>query len=118
MPTLSRHLSLPPFGIYQLCVMPLGLNGAPATFHRLMDQVIRGLQAFLAAYFNDFTNYSSTWEGHVRYLEAVFDHRHQAGLTVKHKSVILVMSHCSYLSHVAGVGTIAPELSVCHTAHT
>ena len=43
-----------PFGLYQFRVMPFGLSGAPATFQRLMDQVIRGLHDFSAAYLDKF----------------------------------------------------------------
>lgn len=48
----SRPLTsfVTPHGQYQFRVMPFGFNGAPATFQRLMDQVIRGLEKFSAAY--------------------------------------------------------------------
>ena len=39
-----------PFGLYHFDVMPSGLQGAPATFQRLMDGVIQGLEGRCAAY--------------------------------------------------------------------
>ena len=42
--------------------MPFGLNGAPATFQRMMDNVVRGLQDFTAVYLDDIVIYSETWE--------------------------------------------------------
>ena len=42
-----------PFGLFQFNVMPLGLQGAPATFQRLMDRVIQGMQDYAAAYLDD-----------------------------------------------------------------
>ena len=34
-------------------VMPFGLQGAPATFQRLMDKVLRGQEKFAVAYLDD-----------------------------------------------------------------
>ena len=51
-----------PFGLYQFTVMPFGLQGAPATFQRLMDQVLRGVGDFAAAYLDDIVIFSETWE--------------------------------------------------------
>lgn len=33
-----------PMGLYKFTVMPYGLCGAPVTFQRLMDQLLRGLE--------------------------------------------------------------------------
>ena len=33
-----------PFSLYQFNVLAFGLQGAPATFQRLIDKVIRGLE--------------------------------------------------------------------------
>ena len=51
----ARHKTafVTPFGLYQFNVMPFGLKGAPATFQRLMDGVIRGLDDLCAAYLDD-----------------------------------------------------------------
>ena len=44
-----------PFELYQFNTMPFGLKKAPATFQRLMDRVIHGLD-FAAAYSDDLIN--------------------------------------------------------------
>ena len=41
-----------PYGLYQFKVMPFGLCGAPASFQRLMDKIVNGLD-FAAAYLDD-----------------------------------------------------------------
>ena len=38
-----------PFGLYQFTRMPFGLQGAPATFQRMMDRLVDGLQDFASA---------------------------------------------------------------------
>ena len=60
-----------PFGLYRFRVMPFGLQGAPATFQRMMDQLLRGLEGYAAAYL-DLVIYSNSWEEHLVHLE-VFD---------------------------------------------
>lgn len=39
-----------PQGLFQFTVMPFGLQGVPASFQRLMDQVLEGKGAYTAAY--------------------------------------------------------------------
>ena len=40
------------FGLYQFCMMPFGLQGTPATFQRMMDQLLLGLQRHTTVYIN------------------------------------------------------------------
>ena len=54
-----------PFGLFQFNVMPFGLQGAPATFQRLMDRLIQGLNGYSTAYLDDLVVYSETWEEHL-----------------------------------------------------
>ena len=100
-----------PFGLYQFNVMPFGLQGAPATFQRLMDKVIGGLEDFAAAYLDDLVVFSETWEEHVAHLRVVFDRIKQAGLTVKARKCQFATAECQYLGHVVGSGTVRPEPS-------
>ena len=100
-----------PFGLYQFRVMPFGLSGAPATFQRLMDQVVRGLEEFSAAYIDDLVIHSRTWEEHLRHIQAVLQRLQEAGLTAKPPKCQFGMQQCVYLGHVVGNGGVRPEKS-------
>ena len=60
-----------PGGLYQYTVLPFGIHGAPATFQRMMDQLLRPHQAYAAAYIDDIIIHSNSWDVHVRQLRAV-----------------------------------------------
>ena len=77
-----------PFGLFQFNVMPFGLQGAPATFQRLMDRVIRGLD-FAEAYLDDLIIFSESWEEHLQHLHTVLQRLKEAGLTVNRRSAVL-----------------------------
>ena len=42
-----------PYGLFQFKVMPFGLQGAPATFQRMMDELLRDMDGYAAAYLDD-----------------------------------------------------------------
>ena len=98
-----------PFGLYQFKVMAFGLHGAPATFQRLMDQVVRGLDDFSAAYLDDLVIYSETWEDHLQHLHQILQRLQDAVLTAKAKKCQFGMAHCVYVGHIVGSGTVHPE---------
>ena len=98
-----------PFGLYQFHVMPFGLQGAPATFQRLMNRVLLGFEDFSAAYLDDIIIFSETWNDHLHHLRQVLESLKSAGLTVKMRKCQLGMDECSYLEHVVGNGMVRPE---------
>lgn len=54
-----------PHGHYEFSRMPFGLKNAPATFQRLMDQVLSGLQVTeLFVYLDDIVLYASSLREH------------------------------------------------------
>ena len=59
-----------PDGLYQYKVMPFGMKNAPATFQRLINTVISGLEG-CSAYIDDVVVYSDTWEEHLKHLYTV-----------------------------------------------
>ena len=93
-----------PYGLYQFKVMPFGLNGAPVTFQRLMDKVMRGIEMYVGVYMDDVVVYSDRWEDHVRHLREVLERLRAAGLTAKPSKCQLGMSHCYYLGYMIGGG--------------
>ena len=60
-----------PFGLYEFNVMPFGLHMAPATFHRLMNWVLKECRGFTQSYIDDVVVYSNDWEEHLQHLREV-----------------------------------------------
>ena len=97
-----------PFGLFEFLVMPFGLHGAPATFQRCMDAVLRGL-SFVAAYLDDVVIYSDSWSDHLQHLRSVLIRLRSAGLTAKPKKCFLAMKETLFLGHIIGGGCVRPD---------
>ena len=97
-----------PYGLFEFNVMPFGLHGAPATFQRMMDNLLRGLEDSSAAYIDDVVVHSVTWADHLSALKAVLTTLKEAGLTAKPGKCHFAMAECSYLGHVVRNGQVRP----------
>lgn len=49
-----------PSGLYQFTMMPFGLNGTTASFQRVMDKALKGVQDCVVAYIDDILVYNTT----------------------------------------------------------
>ena len=88
-------------GLYQFNVMPFGLANAPATFQRLMERVLTGLQwEVCLVYLDDVIVFSSTMDEHLSRLAQVFDKFRAAGLKLKPSKCHLLQRQVQYLGHV------------------
>ncbi|KAI2654662.1 Retrovirus-related Pol polyprotein [Labeo rohita] len=98
-----------PSGHWQYRTLTFGLHGAPATFHRMMDIVLRPHQAYAAAYLDDVVVHSEAWEEHLDRLRRVLSELRRAGLTANPRKCHLAFSEAKYLGFQVGRGLIRPQ---------
>jgi len=83
--------------------LPFGLSSVPATFQRLMEQVLSGLHwKTLLIYLDDVIVIFPDFDTHVSRLKEVFDRLRAAGLNLKPSKCALLQQEVKYLGHVVG----------------
>ena len=97
-------------GLWKWKVLPFGLTSAPATFQRLMEQVLRGLHWKTALlYLDDVIVISPDFQSHLQRLEEVLQRLHQAGLKLKPQKCELLQERVRYLGHIVSAAGIATD---------
>ena len=97
-------------GLFEFVRMPFGLCNAPATFQRLMQKVLAGLEwNSCFVYLDDILLASKTFDEHIQHLRAVFERLRQANLRLKPKKCKLLREEVNYLGHVISKQGIKPN---------
>ncbi|PIK37834.1 Retrovirus-related Pol polyprotein from transposon [Apostichopus japonicus] len=103
-------------GLYQFCVMPFGLCNAPATFERLMEKILSGLQwQTCLVYLDDVIIFGKNFEEHIAAIDDVFTRFKLAGLKLSPKKCFLFKQKVEFLGHVVskdGVSTDPSKVAV------
>ena len=103
-------------GLWQFCVMPFGLCNAPATFERLMEQVLAGLPLSVSLiYLDDILVPGRTFEEEVHNLQLVFDRLQAAGLKLSPKKCSLFQKEVKFLGHIVSRDGVAVDLEKVRT---
>ena len=90
-----------PEGLFEFNVMPFGLCNAPATFQRLMDLVLAGLQwSSCLVYLDDVIVTGKTFSEHLLRLKEVFDRLREAKLKLKPSKCAFCKSKVTFLGHI------------------
>ena len=88
-------------GLYEFKVMPFGLTNAPATFERLMESVLRGLQwEECLVYIDDIIIAAASVPQALERMEHVFQRLQVAGLKLKPTKCSFFCKSVKFLGHV------------------
>ena len=90
-------------GLFQFAVMPFGLCNAPATFERLMSQVMCGLHwKRCLVYIDDILVFGNDFESALHSLELVLNRIAEYGLQLKSMKCNLFRTSVPFLGHIVG----------------
>ncbi|XP_036149094.1 uncharacterized protein LOC118647760 [Monomorium pharaonis] len=101
-----------PYGHYEYNRMPFGLKNAPATFQRLMNSVLIGIQRFKClVYLDDIVIYGSSLEEHTvnKRLTEVLQCLQEANLKLQPDKCEFLRKEVNYLGHVISENGISPD---------
>ena len=70
-----------PDGLYQYIVMPFGMKNSPATFQRLFNMILTGLDN-CKAYVDDAIIYSKEWDQQIKTIREFFERLNKGKLTI------------------------------------
>ena len=96
-------------GLFEFRVMPFGLCNAPATFQRLMQRVLAGLESFCSVYIDDIIVFLETVEEHGDHLYQIFQRLRRLRLKLHPEKCKFAWPSVGYLGHVISGEGIAPN---------
>lgn len=93
--------TIPGRGLFQFTRMPFGLHNAPATWQRLIDQVLGpDLEPYVFVYLDDIIIFADTFEKHLEILTEVMRRLRNAGLALSRDKCHFCQPELKYLGYV------------------
>jgi len=90
--------------------MPFGLCNAPATFQRLMDCVLAGLQwSSCLVYIDNVITIGRSFEAHLHHFQQVLDHLKLAGLKIQPSKCHFLQCKVNFLGQVVSNELVLPD---------
>ena len=97
-------------GLYQFRVMPFGLCNVPASFQRLMDLVLAGLQwSECLVYLDDVIVIGRNFEEHLQNIGSVLQRLRESGLQLKPSKCSFFKTEVEYLGHIISRDGVATD---------
>lgn len=98
------------YGLYEFTTMPMGLSTACATFQRLMELILQGLNwQTCIIYLDDIVVFGSSFQEHLQRVEEVLERIHGSGMKLKPEKCNLFQTKVTFLGHVVSSEGILPN---------
>jgi hypothetical protein len=98
------------YGLYEYLVMPFGLTNAPATFQRMINEVLSEyLDMFVVVYLDDILIFSDDEEQHQEHVHKVLTKLQEHNLLVDPEKSKFHQHEVEFLGHIIRPGEIAME---------
>ncbi|GFS90620.1 retrovirus-related Pol polyprotein from transposon 17.6 [Trichonephila clavipes] len=99
-----------PEGVYEFKVMQFGLCNAPATFERMMDNLLRHFKwTMCLCYLDDIVLFSETFEDHLIRLRLVLKCLQEADLKLNSKKCLFAAQEVKILGHLVSSNGVRPD---------
>lgn len=97
-------------GHYEYVRMPFGLKNAPATFQRVMDNILKELQNKIClVYMDDIIIFSTSLEEHIQNLKQVFAKLRETNLKIQLDKCEFLRKEVGFLGHIITPQGIKPN---------
>lgn len=97
-------------GHYEFLRMPFGLKNAPATFQRIMDSILRGIQnEKCLVYLDDIIVYSTSLQEHIERLRSVFTRLRESNFKIQLDKSEFLRREVAYLGHIVTPDGVKPN---------
>ena len=98
------------YGLYEFTTMPFGLTNAPATFQRVMELALQGLQwQQCLIYLDDIIVFGRTFEEHMCRVEEVLSRIAKAGMKLQPSKCHLLQPKVTFLGHIVSEDGVLPN---------
>lgn len=98
------------YGLYEFTTLPMGLSTACATFQRLVELILQGLNWQTCIIFlDDIVVFGSSFQEHLQRVEEVLHRIHDSGMNLKPEKCNLFQKKVTFLGHVVSSEGILPN---------
>lgn len=107
---IEKTAFITPSGLYEFLRMPFGLKGAPATFQRLMNEILREyINKICIVYLDDILIFSTTLEEHEQSLSKIFNILKKHNLKIQADKCSFLKQDTEFLGHILTKDGIKPN---------